>query len=455
MRTLRAADLFCGAGGSSLGLSRACERTGRHLDLVAVNHWPKAISTHSLNLAAARHHCAAIESLNPRRIVPGGKLDLIVAGVECTHHSRARGGRPKSDQRRSSAWHVLHWAEALRADELLIENVSEFQTWGPLDPEGRVIQERKGETFRAWILALESLGYRVEWRVLDCCDFGDPTSRRRLFIRASRRGAITWPEPSHGDGRPSPHRTAREIIDWSDLGTSIFTRKRPLADRTLARIEAGIRKFCGEMAEPFLVIMKGQSTVRSIDAPVPTITAHARHLALAYPFILPHDQFTGRNGFSLLDSIDRPMRTVTASNGSNTYLVSPFLVPHFGERPGQEPRTHSIDAPVPTVTATKGAGSLVCPFVVPYYGNDRPRSIDKPLGTVTTRDRFALVTPDGHALDIFFRMLQPRELAAAQGFPADFQFAGTKTDVVRQIGNAVPVNTAESLCLEVLEGLAA
>ncbi len=452
-RIIQAADLFCGAGGTSMGLARACEALGMPVDLVAVNHWPKAVATHELNHPWATHYCAALDSLDPRRAVPSGKLDLIVAGVECTHHSQARGGRPMSDQSRASAWHVLHWAEQLQVEHVLIENVPEFMNWGPLDDKGKPIKERRGDTFRAFVNALESLDYRVEHRIMTCADYGDPTTRRRFFLRARLgRRPITWPEPSHcAEGESGePWRTARQIIDWDDLGSSIFTRKRPLAERTMARIEAGIERFCGEMAEPFLVILKGQSTVRSVDQPVPTITAHARHLALATPFILPHDQFSARNGLSLVDSIDRPMRTIGAHNGNCNYLVSPFIVPHFGERPGQAPRTHSLDEPVPTVTATKGAGSLVTPFLVPYYGTGRPRSVDDPLGTVTTRDRFALVTPEGHGLDIYFRMLKPLELQRAQGFPDSYQFVGNKGDVVRQIGNAVPVSTSQALCEAIL-----
>lgn len=525
---VQAVDLFCGAGGMSEGLGRACERLGRPVYLAAVNHWQRAVDSHQVNHPWADHYCARVESLDPRKIVPGGKLDIIAAGVECTHHSRARGGQPMNDQSRASAWHVLHWAEQLRSAEILIENVPEFLQWGPIDSAGKPIPGTRGDTFRSFVQALESLRYRVEWRLLTCADYGDPTTRRRFFLRArADRGAIAWPEASHAKlprAGVEAWRTAREIIDWSDLGESIFTRDRPLKPRTIARIAGGIRRFCGANAEPFLVMLYGTGTVRSLDRPVPTVTADGQHIALASPFftmlygrstvasldlpcptvtagpghialatpfltkvthgarahqphrpddgrlstvtthnghclvtpfILPHDQFTGRNGLALVDSIDRPMRTVTAANGSDNYLVSPFIVPHFGEREGQTPRTHSLDDPCPTVTATKGAGSLVTPFLVQYNGTSTARDIHEPLGTVTTRDRFGLVTPDGVALDILFRMLKPEELAAAQGFPASYRFQGNKTEVVKQIGNAVPCLTAEALCFSALaEGAA-
>lgn len=447
---IQAADLFCGAGGTSQGLAQACERLSLGTpSLVAINHNTLAVKAHRANHPWARHYCARVESLEPRELVPGGKLDIIVAGVECTHHSQARGGRPMCDQSRASAWHVLHWAEKLHVRDILIENVPEFLNWGPIGDDGRPIRAKRGETFQAFVNALDSLDYRVDWRVLTCADYGDPTTRRRFFLRARLGGgAIEWPDQTHAEDHDElpGWRPAREIIDWSDLGTSIFRRKRPLAPRTIERIAEGVRRYCGEYAEPFLVMLYGTGTVRGIDRPLPTVTARGGHIGLARPFILPHDQFPKRNQLSLVDSVDRPMRTIGAHNGGDNYLCAPFLVPNFGERPGQRPRTHSVDGPVPTVTATKGAGNLCTPFLFSYYGNSTYNDAQKPLGTVTTKDRFALVTPDGHALDIFFRMLQPRELARAQGFPEGYVFMGNKGDVVRQIGNAVPVKTAAALC---------
>jgi DNA (cytosine-5)-methyltransferase 1 len=244
-RIIQAADLFCGAGGTSSGLYSACDHVGARLYLVAVNHWKIAVETHTFNHPDARHICAPLEGLDPRKAVPSGRLDILVASPECTHHSIARGGKPVSDQLRASAWHILRWAELLQIDNILIENVREFQDWGPTDAAGKPIKSRKGETFKAFCAALRSLNYTVEHRILNAADYGDPTSRHRLFIMARRGGIpVIWPETSHG-GTKSPYHTAREIIDWDLPGDSIFKRKKALAPKTLARIAAGIRKYGG------------------------------------------------------------------------------------------------------------------------------------------------------------------------------------------------------------------
>jgi len=364
--TIRIADLFCGAGGSSTGAMQAAALTGRKTELVAVDHWDKAIETHASNHPEARHLCESLDNIDPRKLFPKG-LDVLLASPECTHHSNARGGMPMSDQSRSTAWHVLRWAEALQPREILVENVREFMTWGPLGANGRPLKSRQGETFRAWGRGLRSLGYRVDFRVLNAADYGDPTTRKRLFVRASKgRSAVRWPEQTHTETPElfgcDPWRPAREIIDWGIESQSIFTRSKPLARKTLERIMAGLRKFGG--IEFF----------HSVDAPMPVIDTNPRY-------------------------------------------------------------------------------ALCEPFIISYYGAGGCYTVGTPLPTVTTRDRFGLVQP--MALDIRFRMLQPSELAAAMGFPADYAFFGNKGDVVRQIGNAVPVNTATQLCRAMMGGLAA
>ena len=261
-RRYLAADLFCGAGGLTTGLSRAAERLGRRLRLVAVNHWDRAVETHAHNHPAAEHFCEDVLTLDPLKAVPGGRLDLLAAAPACTHHSNARGGKPRDDQSRATAWCVQRWATALRIDRILVENVPEFEGWGPLGHDGKPLASKKGEVFRAWVNALEKMGYRVEWRVLNAADYGAATSRRRLFVQAALgRRRIVWPDPTHtrkpepgglfGDTR-KPWRAAREVIDWGLTGESIFGRKRPLSANTLRRIEAGLRKFGGAAAEPFL-----------------------------------------------------------------------------------------------------------------------------------------------------------------------------------------------------------
>src|SRR5574341_390255 len=192
---LKAADLYCGAGGTSSGLVAACRELGVDLDLLAINHWEIAIETHSANHPYAKHICKSIEQVDPRKVVPSGRLHGLIASPECTHHSIARGGRPINDQFRVSAWHILRWVEVLRVETVLIENVREFQNWGPVGVNGRPIQRLKGETYHAFLSALRSLDYSVEDRVLNAAYYGDATTRERLFIIARRgRKPIRWPQ---------------------------------------------------------------------------------------------------------------------------------------------------------------------------------------------------------------------------------------------------------------------
>jgi len=493
---LKAADLFCGAGGTTAGLYRAAMSVGYdEVELLAINHWDVAIATHVSNHPSAKHLCENLDNVDPRKAVPSGRLDLMVASPECVHHSNARGGRPMNDQSRASAWHICRWAEALYIDSILVENVPEFHSWGPLGANGRPIKTLKGALFQNFLDALRALGYSVEHRLLNAADYGDATSRTRLFVMARRgRKRIEWPKPSHtvdGEstlfGPTQKWRAAREVIDWKLQGQSIFSRRRPLAPKTLARIAAGMKKLNGIDLEPFLVVLRGTSKTSSVNRPLPTITGGGRHFGLCEPFILPQ--------FSTLDgrSVDRPLNTITTTS-RGIGLVEPFIVPFFGEGKGQKPRFHSVKAPLPAVTS-HGAGGLVEPFLVTvnhgdgeeknasdrrvhdindphptvtsrrgtalvepmlmkYYGTGIAKGVDEPLDTVTTKQRFGLVEPvfDGYRLDIRFRMLQNHELAAAQGFDPKYQFSGNKSEVTKQIGNAVPVNLAESLVAALLQG---
>lgn len=466
MKIIHAADLFCGAGGTSEGLIQATDELGMKLKLIAINHWPRAVETHSANHPTFEHLCAALSSVEPRKAVPTGKLNLLVASPECTHHSRARGGKPMNDQSRASAWHVLHWCEELNVENVLIENVKEFEEWGPIGANGRPLSSRKGETFKAFINALESLNYSVEWRVLNAADYGDATSRQRLFLRAARgRRQINWPNASHQKqhgqghlfgGTSQPWRAARDIIDWSIPGTSIFTRKRPLKDSTIARIAAGIAKFWGEWAEPFLVLLRSMNDpkahnrhVRRIGEPVPAITAGGNHVGLVEPFIVPQ-MSCGANR-----AVSQPVPTITTTS-RGIALIQPLILSAGGPRvdafPVTEPmntvltRDHmaiaepfitkmanssngvqvrEVSHPMPTITSADEFG-VVRPFVVQYYGTGGAKRLEEPLDTVTARDRFGLVLPDNVHLDIRFRMLQPHELAAAMGFPSKYQFMGTR-----------------------------
>lgn len=522
--TLHAADLYCGAGGTSTGIAQACKELKIGLELVAVNHWDVAIATHSINHPYAQHFCQSVDNLDPRKVVPGGRLQLLVASPECTHHSIARGGRPINDQFRTSAWHILRWAEALYIENILVENVKEFCNWGPLTAEGKPVKRMRGKTFLAFVDALRSLGYNVDYRVLNAADYGDPTTRERLFILARRQPKkVTWPKQSHSKeggtdlfGKTKKWIPASAIIDWKLQGKSIFDRKKPLSDKTLARIAAGLKKFGGANAEPFLVMLYGTGKTKSVDDPVPTVTANGNHIGLCEPFVLQQQSGGAPR------STKKPLPTI-ATKGA-VALVEPFIVPFFGERGGQGPRTHSVNDPLPTVTG-QGAGGLVEPFIIPQFGERKPRSIERPLGTitttsrgvglvepfivqvnhgadssprggadrrvhskndpvptlttkrhlalvdpylvkyygtakavpisqpldtVTTKERFGLVVPDGYTLDIRFRMLQPHELASAMSMK-NYKFTGTKDQQTKQIGNAVPVQLAKALIRELIK----
>lgn len=494
-RLLKAVDLFCGGGGTTTG----AEQSGRVKVVYAVNHWQTAIDTHSRNHPDVQHVCMPIDAIDPRHDQTVPDFDLLLASPECTHHSIARGGMPVEDQKRATPWHVLVWAEAKRPRALSIENVREFREWGPLRqkrdkatgklllrPDGRPWMEpdpkHKGETFRAWVKAIESLGYVVDHQLLNAADFGAATKRIRLFVTAVRADLyrrrrlnwIPWPEPTHAGN----HRAAFEIIDWSKPCPSIFERKRPLAEKTLQRIEAGLRKF----VEPFILTLRRNMNGRDIRDPLATITAGAEHHGLAIPFFTQYHN--GPDGESRNYGLHGPIPTLDTQNRYG--LTVPFLVPHFGERDGQSPRTHLITEPAPTVTG-QGAGSLVVPFIqtlthggreqsilgplptittahrgehaltIPfitkYYGTGSVQPVDAPLDTITTKDRFGLAMVslvrtmrELGVVDIGFRMLDVDELARATGFPEEYYFAGTKADRVRQVGNAVPPAFSKAIC---------
>jgi DNA (cytosine-5)-methyltransferase 1 len=423
MKPFHIADLFCGAGGTSSGAIEAASSLGYTPHLTAINHWPVAIDTHLANHPHARTLCTGIDAVDPRQLYRDTQLDLLWASPECTHHSIARGGKPIQDQSRATAWCVIRWAEAIRPAHILVENVPEFQTWGPLDAKGRPLKSKKGHTFQAWINALQALGYKVAHRLLCAADYGDPTTRTRLFIQAVRgRRRIVWPNPTHTQNPdlivPRRWAPASQIIDWSLPSSSIYTRKKPLAPKTLARILAGLNKFG---LQDYIVAWDHTSGGPSaglgdIASPISTIVTKARH-----------------------------------------GLASPFLIELRGTSPNQiQGSPKSLSDPCGTVTANGTHHGLIQPYLVSFYGNGQPHSIEAPTPTVTTKDRFGLVRPileiqgTRYLLDLHFRMLQPHELAAAQGFPLGYTFTGTKTNQVKQIGNAVPRRLARALVAAVV-----
>lgn len=399
-RKMLVADLLCGAGGSSTGAQRALDELGLDMELVCVNHWPTAIETHQRNHPEARHYVQDIATVRPHILVPEGYLDLLMASPTCTHHSVARGGKPTSDQQRSDPWHIITWLTELRVKRIIIENVWEFIGWGPVNPKtGKPIKERKGEYFHAWIETLKRLGFDPEWRKLNAADYGDATTRQRFILMARSDGRkVHWPVATHTkrdamekwerikretfrqatlDLEPErkPWRAAREIIDWSIKGRSIFNRPKPLAPKTLMRIYAGAVKH--DWPQPFIVVLRNHMAAQGIDVPLPTIAANGQHIALAEPVIVSPRH--GKEGAGPRPrGVEQPLPTITAG-GSQMAVAEPVIM---NGRKGNQAKPVSTE-PVPTLD-TKGGVWLAEPLVLSQHNSGAARSADEPLPTITT-----------------------------------------------------------------------
>lgn len=472
-------DLFAGGGGASTGIEQAI---GRPVD-VAINHDPEAVSLHQTNHPQTQHYVSDVFAAAPRAVTQGQPVGLLWASPDCTFHSKARGGKPHRDRnqarrRRALAWVVVRWAKEVRPRVIALENVEEFQQWGPLLDDGQPCPERRGQSFQRWKKQLENLGYVVEHRELRGCDYGAPTIRKRLFLIARCDGLpIVWPAPTHGapDTLPvrqkklKPWRTAAECIDFSAPCPSIFERGRhawnkergewewiekPLAEATLRRIAKGVMRYVVNATEPFIVGVggrMGQSPARPTTKPFQTVTAKADSVLVVptlAPFLTEHANASGQRNFGA----DEPLRTQVAQvKGGHFALVSAFLAKHYGGVVGIPVNVpagtvttqdhHSLVAssivklrgtskdgqpatePLHTVSAGGMHHAEVRAFLVKYYGADQDPRLEEPLHTVTTIDRFGLVTVHGEPyaiVDIGMRMLQPRELYAAQGFPLTY-----------------------------------
>ena len=488
-------DNFAGGGGASTGIEQAM---GRPVD-IAINHDPEAIAMHSENHPWTKHYCEDVWDVDPVEATDGKPVLLAWFSPDCKHFSKAKGGKPVSKKVRGLAWLVIKWAKLKRPKVIFLENVEEFQTWGPIADDGKPCPERKGQTFATWKKELEKLGYVVEHRELVACDYGAPTIRKRLFIIARCDGeSITWPEATHGPGL-KPYRTAADIIDWSLPCPSIFERKRPLAENTLRRIARGIQKFVVECPDPYIAPVNAASFITEcanashqrnmpIDSPLRTICAQVKggHFALVSPLLASTMVQTGygeRPGQKpRVPGLHKPLGTIVAG-GTKHALVSAFLAKHYtgvtGQKMDQPIGTitsvdhHSlvtsnlvklrgscqhgqrVDKPVPTITAGGNHLGEVRAFLLKYYGTNIGHGARQPLQTITSKHRFGLVTVKGvdyQIVDIGLRMLQPRELYAAQGFPSDYvinmDFNGkplTKTAQVRMVGNSVCPDAAEAL----------
>lgn len=561
-------DNFAGGGGASTGIELAL---GRRVD-IAINHDPEAVAMHTANHPETKHYCESVWEIDPREVTHGRPVGLVWLSPDCKHFSKAKGGKPVEKKIRGLAWVALRWAAVAKPRVIMLENVEEFRTWGPLvideDGDARPCAKNKGRTFNSFCNALRRQGYQVEHRELRACDYGAPTIRKRLFLIARRDGQpIVWPEPTHGDPKKiatkanklKPWRTAAECIDFTMPCPSIFERKRELAPATLRRIAKGIMRYVVNAADPFIVGCGGPafsgkpvstskpfgtltvenhraivvpvftecanaSSPRSMpaDEPLRTICAQTKggHHALIAPtlvqtgygerdgqapraldmakplgtlvgsqkhalvsaFLAKH--YTGVVGADLTDpaptvtsvdhnslvtanlihmghgegkdgskrfshgirDIEQPINTITA-NGATAGIVTSSMVKMRGDNIGQ-----SNDEPLHTVSAQGTHFAEVRAFLVKYYGNELDGiPLDEPIHTVTARDRFGLVTVAGEEYqiaDIGLRMLAPKELFKAQGFPGGYitdrgvdhngqRINLTKTAQVRMCGNSV------------------
>lgn len=452
-------DNFAGGGGASTGIEAALSRD---VDL-AINHSPEAIAMHRANHPRTRHFCENVWAVKPREACAGRPVGLAHFSPDCTHFSRAKGGKPRDKKTRGLAWVALRWAREVRPRVIVLENVEEFLTWGPVDNDGQPIARFAGRTFKCWLGKLRALGYAAEWRLLNAADYGAPTTRKRLFLVARCDGQpIRWPTPTHGKGTARAWRGAHEVIDWTLAAPSIFGRKKPLAEATLRRIAAGVRRYVIEAAQPFIVPVTHQGGVRvhSLSDPMRTVTAANRgEFALVSPTLVQVGYGERPGQAPRVPGLAKPLGTVVCDQKHG--LVAALLTKHYGGVVG-----HGVQLPLGTITtqdhhalttaALVPAGGdrrdEVRAYLVKYYGSsDRPesqqQSLFEPLHTVTTKARFGLVTVHGEPyeiVDIGMRMLAPRELFRAQSFPDSYVIdAGadgrplTKTAQIELAGNSV------------------
>lgn len=476
-------DNFAGGGGASTGIEAAL---GRPVD-IAINHSPAAIAMHAANHPETKHFCENIWEVDPREACGSRPVGLAWFSPDCTHFSKAKGTKPVSKEIRGLAWVVIRWAKSVRPRVIVLENVEEFQTWGPLNDDDRPDPERRGETYREWLGELTACGYTVEVRTLVAADYGTPTTRKRLFLIARRDSTSpVWPDATHGEGRAQSWRAAAEVIDWTLPCPSIFLSskdgravgvRRPLAAATLQRIAAGIKKYVIAAGRPFIVPVThqgGPERVHSVDDPLRTVTAaHRGELAVVNPFIVRHGHYSTLSGAGLREGcgagtfrgqpLALPLATVCATN--DKHLVCPIITKHNGGPHGgaigralNDPLgtvtardQHALTAafltkfygtstgsdvndPLPTVTTGGGRGgghfAEVRAFLLKYYGANEHQAQDltAPLHTITTKARFGLVMVAGEAyriVDIGMRMLQPHELFRAQGFPDSYNIVPT------------------------------
>lgn len=517
-------DNFAGGGGASTGIELA---TGRPVD-IAINHDPEAIRMHITNHPYTEHYQASVWDIDPVTVCRGRPVGLAWFSPDCKHFSRAKGGKPVSKNIRGLAWIVLRWAAKVSPRVIILENVPEFVTWGPVR-RGKPVKSKAGQTFRKWLLQLRELGYKVEYRKLKACDYGAPTIRERFFLVARNDGQpIVFTKPTHGNGEGLlPYRTAAECIDWNIPCKSIFSREKPLAENTMRRIARGLDKFTIKGASPYIVPIgygerKGQKPrVNGIDEPLSTVVSSAKQYIadpVFKPYIMANNTgnigksadeptptiTTGNRNFLTMphiskfyggvtgSSVSEPLGTVTAID--HNALTAAQLIQYHGEQSSSETRGQSLNEPIHTIT-TKDCNALVESHLCILRRREDCRSNEKPLPTITTsgghfaeirtrvvkykegenfgnwcevrkllndycgynlaEDEILLLEIGGdryYISDIGMRMLEPRELYRAQGFPDDYiisrDYTGkeySRKEQVARCGNAVPPPFAEAL----------
>lgn len=524
-------DNFAGGGGASTGIELA---TGRPVN-IAIDHDPDAILMHKTNHPYTEHYQASVWDINPEEVCRGRKVGLAWFSPDCKHFSKAKGGKPVDKKIRGLAWIVLRWAAKVRPRVIMLENVEEFQTWGPVR-KGKPVKSKVGQTFNHFIEQLKALDYDVEYRELKACDYGAPTIRKRFFLIARCDGnPIVWPEATHAPadspevttGKKKPYKSAAECIDFSLPCPSIFERAKPLVPNTQRRIARGLDKFVIREAKPYLVhIGNGERNgqlprIYDIDKPLNTVVSSCKqYLVLPYLEQINHSGKETRG-----QKLDKQVPTITSKHGFA--YIAPSLIQYHSETAKSEVRGQKINKPIMTIDGS-GRYGLQIPFLTQYYsGADHANTVTNPLQTVTVKPRhflndcfltvlrnhmdsksineplntitaramhftfvkvyvkqysedvwlgywqkiramlneytdwnlndneiivFNIDGTEYFIYDIGMRMLQPKELYAAQGFPKDYviekDYLGNtypKSKQVARCGNAVPPPFATAL----------